>query len=243
MFNLEYFAADGAAAAAGVFIPVGDLPGVDAAELDAADTARSSKSILGIYRALFNHIASLTVQPLGFLLSATGLDSLNETYSTTFSFMGNHSDGSLTKIPLGSASGLTIDAVFPNASKVSAAGSTGGAGVLIPTSELLPYGSPDQADIALDADSRDWFGAAFFYLVDKSDLRSDTVASAIVSKSVGTISALFPPAEWTTGASALTAVGPEELTLRSFFTRTYSVTVQLVKNHDDQTFDVNHVTA
>ncbi|WP_460193648.1 hypothetical protein [Thermosynechococcus sp. FA-CM-4201] len=241
--NFEYFDAAGTAVAEGIYIPVSNLPGVTADELEPGDNDKESKITLAIYRALVNYIAPLTSQPLGLLMSASGLDTLTQTYSMTHTYMVNHSNGTVSQVPLGSGSGMTIVDVFPGAAKVAAAGAISGAGILIPTAELAPYGAPAQGDITLTADSRQYWQALSFYLAENVTLRSSTVASAIVNKNVGLNSSLFPPSEWTEGSSPLSSVPASQLSKRSFFTRTYEVTIELALDHNTQTFDVRHVIA
>lgn len=244
MLNFEYFDATGDTVAEGVFLPVSDLIGIEASDLAAADATKSSKVLLSIYQSIYQHLTTLTVQPLGLLMTEAGLDSLTETYSLTVTYVGNHSSDTKGMVPVGSGGTIiTIDDVFPNAAKLAAVASTGGAGVLIPTAELASYSGLVHADITVDADSRRWFSALSFYLAHRSDLRSDVVPSAVVSKTVGAASPFFPPTEWFSGTSPNTSIEEDDVVFHSFTTRTFENTIELVKDHDNKTFEVNHVVA
>lgn len=249
MINFEYFNANAATAEAGVFIPQSNLPGVSASELAAGVSDKQSKFILGFFRAIYNKFVTLNVQPLGLTFdqsspSAAGINLINESYSLTHTFLANHELNTVSQVPVGAGGTvIEIEDIFPGATKMAAAASTGGAGVLIPTSELTPYGSPAQADINVAADSRRWFAALSLYLSQNLALRTETTASAILATSAGTNVTFFPPESWTATTNPVSGVLAANLPKLSFFTRTFDFTIQLRYDHNSQTFDVNSVIA
>ncbi|MDS3861029.1 hypothetical protein RIF25_09430 [Thermosynechococcaceae cyanobacterium BACA0444] len=254
MLNLEYFDDAGTATEAGVFIPLAALPGITAEELDASAPAKESKAILSILTKVYTYIAALSSPVLGFAVSKTtpsgaALDVVNQSFNATVNYLVNHAANTVGPVPVpGSGSnaglgGLPITSVFPSAAKIAASGSVSGAGILIPTSELTPYGSPDQAAINAGADSRSWFSALMLYLTDQASARTASVASAIVSRSIGSATGTSFPASWIQATNPVSGVLLADVPKRSLITRTFSVTIQLLLDQATQEFDVRSVTA
>ncbi len=254
MLNIEYFDASGNATEAGIFIPVSNLPGIQASELATAASGKESKAILAIHNALYAYFSDLATLPLGVVVGKTapsgaGLDFVNVSFTSTFNYLVNHESGTVGPVPVPTTGtntglgGLELIDVFPAAAKVAASGSTGAAGILIPTSELIPYGSPSQASLAVNADSRSWFAALSLYMAVESTLRTTADASAVVTRSVGAgVGASFPTA-WTQPTNPVSGIAAADLPKRSLISRSFGLTIQLLLDQETQQFDVRSVTA
>lgn len=255
MLNLEYFDAVGAVVADGVFIPAGDLLGVEATELEAGDADKESKVALSLLNVLYETLSPPAFDSLGWAVSkgnptSAGTDLINQGYNLTVTYAADHGAGGLAQLPI-PTTGANLDVgkfgiidLFPNAAKLAAAANTTGAGVLIPTSELEGYGSPAQATIAIAVgeDNRDWVSALVHYLATMTTLRSGVDASAVTARSRGSATGITPPANWTDATNPVTGIAAADLPKFSFFSTAYAMTFQLLLDQTTQTFDVNNVT-
>jgi len=255
MLNLQYFdAGGGTTTAAGVFIPASDLPGVDAAELEAADTDKESKVALSLINALYSTLSPESFDSLGWAVSkgqpsSAGTDLINQSYSLTIGYAANHGSSTVGQLPpptIGANADVGkfgISDLFPNATKETTA-ATVGAGVLVPTSELANYGGPADPAIAIAAgeDNRDWLAALVNYLVLATTRRSADDASAVTNTTKGSATGLTPPSAWTDDTDPTTGLVAADLPKYSFFNVSYGITFQLLLDQLTQTFDVNNVT-
>lgn len=253
--DFEFFTADGVTVAAGVFLPVAALPGLLAAEL-AAGNARESKVVLALMNQMYEVLGSSSFAKLGFALTkgnptGVGPDLLTQSYGVTLSYIANHADNTLSQIPSASTGTnanlgeFAVDDVFTGAAKLAAGANTGGAGVLVVTSELQSYGGPAQADIGVVAgsDDREWFAALTAYTVMQSTVRSANDASAITARSRGQATGGQIPAAYYAATNPTAGLSADDLDRLSLFTVAFSVTVQLLIDQEAQTFDVNAVVA
>lgn len=256
MLNFEFFDAGGGnTVAAGVFIPVSDLPGIEAAELEAADPDKQSKVALSLITQMYAILSPPAFDSLGWAVSkgqpsSAGQDLVNQSYNLTISYAANHGSSTVGQLPPATI-GANADVgkfgiidLFPNATKEAAAAAVS-AGVLIPTSELANYGGPADPAISIAAgeDNRDWLAALSNYIVLASTKRTVDDASAITSASKGSATGITPPAVWTDDTDPTTGLIAADLPKYSFFNVSYSITFQLLLDQLSQTFDVNHATA
>lgn len=255
MLNFEYFDADGAAVAAGVFIPVANLPGLVADELAAGDTDKASKAILALINTIYEVVSPGGFNKLGFALTkanptGTGNNLISQNYGVSIQYQVDHSDNSLSQIPVPTAGTnqdigkFAIADVFPTAAKVAAAGSTGAAGILIPSADLEAYGAPAHASVnpVTGQDNRDWFAALFNHLAIDAPLRDAETASALTARTRGAAATLALPPAYTQATNPTSGIPTADLGHLSFFSQSYSFTIQLLLNQETQTFDVNHAT-
>jgi hypothetical protein len=250
----EYFDADGAAVAAGVFLPVGDLPGLEAAELAAAAADKESKAVLAVINQIYETLSPGAFDKLGWAVSKgnpapAGVDTINQSYSFTSTYVVNLGANTVGQIPV-PAAGDNADVgkfglvdIFPGASKVAAAGNTGGAGLLIVGAEVEAFGAT-YAGLTIGAgeDNRNWIAAFLNYLAVNATLRTASVASAVTAASRGTPASTTPAPALTAASNPTSGLSADDLPLLVLFTITYGLTVQLLLNQSTQSFDVRHVT-
>jgi hypothetical protein len=250
--GLEQFAASGSAVAAGLYIPVADLPGVTASELDGTPTG-AEKAMFAILNAVYNTLSPSNFDKLGFSVAKpnpTGVapDTINQNYTLTNQMMVDLSTLSVDQVPVpvaGANSGvgdIPLTAVFAGAASVAAAGAVAGAGIVIPNTEVSAYAG-SAAATALAGDGRQYLASLMAYLVGKSNVRDASIASAVISKSRSAATGFTPPANWTQAVDPITGIASADLPTLAFFSITYSVTIQMVLNQATQTFDVNVVTS
>lgn len=258
--NFEYFPAVGNTVSAGTFIPDDNLVGIQVAELDPALPSTESKIFFALLNQIYNVIVDLSSPtgdgaPLGMTMSkanpvGAGADLINQNFAVSMSFLANQQAKTLDVIPLattGSNTGLgklNIQDVFGGASvKLNAGVATPGAGILIPSASIAAFGGVTHAELVVSAvaDNRNWFSGLFSYMASNASRRSATIASAIILLNRGASSILTPPATFTDATNPLTGVLAADLPLRTFYTLSYAMTVQLLLNQNLQSFDVNHV--
>lgn len=240
-------------AAAGVFIPISDLPGINAGEFAAAesDTKKQSKAMLATYLAIADGLPDNT---LG--LTATrgstgaGLDLTNNTFTMVPTLYIDHETGMFDVLPIPTAGnnlgvgGLAITDIFANAVKIAADGAISGEGFLIPTSDLGRYGAPNHGNLDPAADSRLWFLGLFQWVGVTSDLpvRGGSTESAIVGKSRAGTSAVTLPGAATATDNPTTDLVASDLSKISVVSHNCTLSVQTRTDQLNQTLDVNVTT-
>jgi hypothetical protein len=255
--NFEYFSADGNTIDEGVFLPVASLWNVQATELASNAADRESRVMFGILERLCNPSSSfVTLQnKLGVSSSYTtptgaGTNLLNQTYTLTAQYFANLANNSIQPIPVptsGNNSGqgvVKIVDAFAGATKLAAAVATGGAGVLVPSAELIPYGAPSHASINVNQDSRSWLSALFLYLAHKATVRSANTASAVIAVNpVLTVTGVLPTGALVAASNPTSGIDPTKQVTNVLITRSVSVTLQLLINTQSETIQPNHVVA
>jgi len=255
--NFEYFSAAGDTTAAGVFLPVASLWNVQATELASNAADRESRVMFGILEKLCNpNSPFVTLQnKLGISSTYTtptgaGTNLLNQTYTLTTQYFANLANNSIQPIPVptsGNNSGqgvVKIVDAFAGATKLAAAADTGGAGVLVPSTELIPYGAPSHANIDVNQDSRAWLSALFLYLAHKATVRSANTASAVVAVNpVLTVTGALPAGALVAPNNPTSGIDPTKQVTNVLITRSVSITLQLLVNTQSETIQPNHVVA
>jgi len=255
--NFEYFSADGNTTAAGVFLPVASLWNVQATELASTAADRESRVMFGLLEKLCNPnspfvtlanklgVSSAYTTPTG-----AGTNLLNQTYTLTAQYFANLANNSIQPIPVptsGNNSGqgvVKIVDAFAGATKLGATTATGGAGILVPSSELASYGGPAHASIDVNQDGRAWLSALFLYLADKATVRSATVASAVTAVNpVLTVTGVLPAGALVAASNPTSGIDPTKQVTNVLITRSVSVTLQLLVNTQNETIQPNHVVA
>lgn len=258
--GFEFFDAAGNPVADGVFIPVAALPGVSAAELAAGEPAatKEAKVLLAMLNQFFNVLSPAAFNKLGFAVTKSApagiiADVFNQTFSATWQKLVNLDDNTVSMIPepgTGANTGLgsfSILDVFPGSAKVAAGavGGATGAGVVIQTVSLTPYGSLTHAALAIAAgsDNRDWFSALLDHLALDAVIRTASIASAVTAATASAVGAIAIPAAFTATPDPTSGILAADLPKRGIITRTLTYTVQLLVNQTTQAFDVRVVTA
>jgi hypothetical protein len=257
--NLEFFDASGTAVAAGVFIPISDLPGVLSTELASGEAANKKKIrfLYGACKAIRNSVTASSwllnqTANSGNILGSTftttevngGVGLKNITFTSTTTFISNKGDSTLSLIPLNLTSdgALLVTDIFPNAVKVAAAGAVAEAGVLIPSADLVGFGGIAHNSLTLaTSDGRKWLSSLMSYLFENLVLQTASVASALLTKS-RTLGQLDIPTSATQATSPTTGLSSSSLNLYTAITDSLAFTIQIIINNDD-TVDVNHVVS
>lgn len=252
---LEFFegsVSDPSEASQGVFIPVGDLPGVEDAEFAESEPqeVKEAKAILGILIAIQSKLPS---DALGLTITRTttsgGLDLTNHAFTLTSQLYADHEDKSVSTLPLPTTGdnagegGVPLDVLFPNSEKIEADGAISGEGVLIPTDDLERHGAPSHTDITLSDDSRLWVQGLAEWLSATSTVRSTSQESAITARSRGNTQAVTLQAAATDSSNPTTGLSSDDLNKISVFSHNYGVTIQTKMDQETQKFDVNVVTS
>lgn len=238
-WNLAYFPAAVAAGSgngvpAGIFIPQADLPGITtAAELGNPNQER--KVAYSICNRVHDALAGIPTK-LGISnsrsMSTGALDRINQSFLLTVLFVANHVDNTLSVLPLpGSNAGrVSLSALFPAAAIVGAEGAVPGPGVVVPSVLITENGGSVPGAVANDA--RSWLNALY-----QSMVLGLEPSEAVISPSRSSATGSTPAADFT-GAGATTGLDADDLSRLSFFSLTYSVTLQISLNQSTQTFDL-----
>lgn len=242
---------------AGVFIPRADLPGVAAGEFANAQSTASkqSKAVFALLNQMYAVVSPTNFSKLGIAVTkgqpaGAGEDILNIAYTATIQWMANSESKAISMLPVpttGTESGkgdFALTDIFANAVKVAADDAITGEGLVIPTADLVPYGSASHGslNIATGQDNRDWVAGLYGY-ISQLGIRTALSASAITAASRGTTTGVTLPAAATDTTNPTTGILAADLAKRSVFSHQYSITVQLLLNQVTQQFDVNVVTA
>ena len=171
----------------GVFIPISDLAGVTAGELNpATPEATEGKITYGFLNSLFTALGIKV--PLGFSATKTGSDSgtpniYRESVKFKNEWILDLSSASIDPIPLNTAGDgkLTLADVFPSCQLKTTGQACSGEGLLFPHILSTEFGG--QIPGTLTSDARAWFQGAISAFCNLLILRSGTIPSAIRQKS------------------------------------------------------------
>ena len=239
VWNIAYFPAAVAAGAgngvpAGVFIPQADLPGITlASELGNANKERKvAYSIANRVHDALQGIANKLGLSNSRSMSTGAIDRINQNFLLTVQFVADHAANTLSVLPLpGSTAGeVALSALFGGAALVGAEAAVPGPGVIIPSALIATNGGMVPADPGDDC--RSWLNAVY-----QSMVLSLEPSDAVISPSRSSATGQTPGADFT-GPSAITGLDADDLPRLSFFSVTYSVTLQISLNQATQTFDL-----
>ena len=255
---LEYFDAAGTATADGVFIPIANLPGLDAVELAAAEPieTKESKVLLALLNQIYDTISPTAFSALGLTMSKStptgggAADLVNLSFGSTWQKLVNLDTDTVSAIPVPTAGAnvglgdFGVADIFAGAAKVDAAEAVAGAGVVINTSGLTPYSSLSHADLTVAAgeDNRGWFMALVDHMATDTNVRSAAIATGITAATRGNVGAQVIPADFTAATDPTTGISSTDLPKLGLITRTLSWTIQVALNQATQLFEVNAVT-
>lgn len=240
-WNIAYFPAPVAAGANngvfyGVFVPRDTaLPGITTTT-ELTDANRERKIAYALATQLYEQLNALP-NKLGLAVARptpTGVadNRINQSFSLTFQLMVNHVDNTVGIIPLpgNQIGGVTLEQLFPGSAVVQQDGAIPEPGIVIPFSVINAVGGGSLDSVVEDA--RHWVNALYYSMV--LYLEPNT---AVVNASRGAAVGFVPPANYI-GANAITGLVEADLPLRSFFSITYSLMLQLQLNQTAQTFDL-----
>lgn len=257
---LAYFDAPGTATDAGVFIPRDNIAGLTTnAELAPSEPeiAKQCKFLAGFLASLQSTIALNRTNPnslstaLGFTITKSnplgvGQGIFNQTFTASIAQVVDHSTRTIYAIPVptsGSNSGrgvLKITDVFPDAvGVVTTGGAITKAGILIPNTEVDPYGAVGN-NPGNDAQSRQWFAAMLRYLFDEIPARVATPAipSALITKTLDVVSPVALPADALASTNPSTGLDSTKVSVNDVYFRQLSFNIQYLLNETTQTFEV-----
>lgn len=190
---LSFFETSSVVGADGLFIPISDLPGIEASELAAAEPSGKKHSKF-LFSLLDKLASNYNATHLGLSIikgkpSVSG-NNVNQSYTITTQSLINFVDNSINVIPVPSAGDNTGIGDFglvdylPGVTEVISTDSAG-PGVLIPYTELQNYGLHNPP--VLGTDDRKVLFSLIAYIVDSPAFavrnNSPVVQSAIITKS------------------------------------------------------------
>ena len=254
MLNLEFSDADFNPTVNALFIPVADLPGVNAAELAAGESTanKEAKAILGLWNQLFNIASPVAFGRLGLTVTkgtpagGGSADLVNLTFSSTAQRLVNLANNSVAVVPVptaGANSGVgdfALTDIFPGATKVAAA-ATGGAGVAIPWTLIEAFGGAAYAgaDIAAGNDNRMELFALLESISSEATTRTADAESAIITRTLSAPASATIPANFSQATDPIAGIVQADLPKLGLLSRTTALTVQVALNQTTQAFEVN----
>lgn len=239
-------------ARAGIFIPVSDLPGVEAAELDEANADAKDKGVMAFVYRVWEFLNQPAASPLGMSLArgnllAQGQDLVRQQFTFTTTIANKLDSGTVGLLPVPSTGAnagvgrVALNAIFPNMIDGSAGLNDVPAGIVIATpgnfADTLTPGA------SVSTQSRPWLTSFFMALGTESQIRSGTEASGIVTRSLSNAVGQAPLAAWTQANDPTTGLVAADLPKYKFYNLTVASTFEKKLNFTAQTFDLNRVTA
>jgi hypothetical protein len=252
----------------GLYIPVSDLPGMDAIELGVAESAnrKQGKTVFCLVQAIYEYL-SVNTSTLSLVSSIGNPTIVNSTtitlnYSLIVDYLTNVSLGqiSMVKPPTsGVYSGIgscSLRNIFPNCIKVSSTANTAdasgmgalGAGVLISTEDLGVYGffndvlDSDITTLNLSGDNRYAIASIMQCICDGNiDIRSSSTASGITITLISAATQVTIPTTYYSNTNPLTNILAVNLDHLSLTRRSYSITFEL--NLQPSLLEINSVTS
>lgn len=251
----------------GLYIPIANLPGMDAAELATTESAnrKEGKTIYSLIQKIYNYLSgntstlSLTASIGNPTIISSSLITLS--YSLTADYLTNVSTGKISMVPIptfGVYTGIgevSLRNIFPNCFVVDSTDNTAdasgigaaGAGVLISTDDLAVYGffndveDSDITTINLTSDNRYAIASIYQCVCDGNiNIRSSSTASGVTSISVSTATAVTIPATYYSNTNPLSGISSANLDHLSLTRRSYSITFELLLN--PEVLEINNVT-
>ncbi len=248
---IEYYDGNAVAQGLGVYIPVADLPGVNAAELANVYPAavKEGKVILALLNRISRIVSPDSFDKLGFAITkeapdGVDVDIFNQVFAITYQWVVGVAARTVDVVPvpnLGTNTGkgdFWIIDVFPGSFKVGP-GSDVAAGIVINDSGLTQYvNSALITDLDIDGDGRAWFAALAEHLTFDSIKRGVNNSSAVVSALASNYSASAITPDMIDATDPTTGIPPADAKKYALINRTDTVTVQLALNQDTQVFEV-----
>lgn len=253
---ISYLAAGANTTADSLVIPVSNLSGFNTFDkFDGEnDNLAFSRFLQGFLEKTLKTFTDNEVFTLGFTitkdlddLAATSQDVILSVWNITFQRLIRFSQ-SVIALPVptgGSSAGVgdfALAEIFPDVEKVASGSPVTANSVVIPVSDLTPYGSPTFANIniAVGQDNRDLWNSVIVWAIDTASLRSLTVESAITAKSINSPTIPTLAAALTQETNPTSGINSEDLFGKSFVSsQQFSISIQLKLNFDSNTHDVN----
>lgn len=252
----------------GIYIPIADLPGMDAAELatSVSENEKQGKTIYSITLAVNNYLSANT-NTLGESMTVAnpivvGTDLLKQSYSLVVDYLVDVSQGLVQMIPTPTSGvylgigDFSLTDVFPTIFTVPSTDNTAdasgigaaGAGVLISTDDLDTYGffndvlGSDITTINITADNRYALASIFQSICDGNvAVRTTSIASGITAISISDASTQAIPTTYTQATNPLSGISDDDRDHVSFSRRTYTITFEL--STVPANFEINNTTS
>jgi hypothetical protein len=250
----EVFTEAGTAAAAGVFLPLADLPGLTALELATTGSQLEGHLAYALLNALYSTMAPMNTLGVVNLSKSnptgTGAGLFTEAIGFAFQRVVNLQTGSVGVVPLatiGTETGLgsvAIADIFPDAEIVAESGAVAGAGIVVPDSVVANYGAASKASI--EDDARDWIGGLLAALAGGLTVRSTTVASALTSRtalaSLRSTGVAIPPT-WYDATNPITGIAAADLNWIRVIQDAITIEYELAIDSETQSLSLSVRTA
>lgn len=252
----------------GLYIPVADLPGMDAVELATTESEnrKQGKVVFSLVQKIFGYLSVNTnILSLRMTIGNPSIVSsslITLSYSLIVDYLTNVSSGKNSMIPVPTAgvySGIgetSLRDIFPNCFKVVGTGNTAdasgigaaGAGVLISTSDLANYGFYNDVEdstlttLNITADNRYAIASFMQSICDGNvTIRSNSTASGITSVSVTPASIVTIPVTYYANTNPVTNISSANLDHQSITRRSYSISFEL--NLEPSVLEINSTTS
>ena len=251
----------------GIYIPVSNLPGMDAVELASSesDNRKQGKTVFSLVQKIHQYL-SINTSVLS-LRSTIGNPTIVSSSLITLShslivdYLTDVSSGKNQMIPAptsGVYSGIgevSLSDIYPNCFVVESTNNTAdasgigaaGAGVLISTSDLSAYGffndvgGSDITTLNITADNRYAIASIMQCICDGNiNVRTSSTASGITNVIISSASIVVIPATYYSNTNPLTGIISGDLDHLSLTRRTYTVTFEL--NLEPSVLEINNVT-
>lgn len=254
---LQFFDAAGATVTeTGLFIPVGALPGLTAAELASSvpEATKVARFLFSFGKKLYSALSPASLPKLGYTVGRADTSNAIDTISRTFSYSITYVINIFTKIieplplPLvGSNLGLggfQYEDISSGMMTRLTSGNIPSAGVFIPTSDLTSSWIYEDTPIdVFQDDARQFVAALFAYVSSQVPTRTATVASAVTAKNRSNPTLGTLPANAVATTNPTTRLDPAQINNIVLVNYSWSYTVQTVDNQTNETFDVNVIAA
>lgn len=251
----------------GIYIPIGNLPGMESTELGIAESEnrKQGKVVYSIVQAIHQYL-SVNTSTLS-LISRIGNPTIVSStiitlnYVLTADYLVDVSSGKTKMIPVptgGVYSGIgevSLRDIFPGCFKVTSldnsADASGigaaGAGVLISTDDLSQYGFFNDVEgsnistLNITGDNRYAIASIMQCICDGNiNVRSTSTASGITAVSITPATSVVIPLTYYNNSNPLTGILNADLDHLSITRRAYSITFEL--NLEPSELEINSVT-
>lgn len=247
--NFQFIESSAQASEDGLFIPCTNLIGINNGEFNNLESIETKENKL-IYSLCNIFSNGITENTLGLKATAGSITGQTNNLSSknfvfTLWYFVNHETKTVSMLPLPTIGSqintgkLSITDVFPNAFLVLAETLIEEEGVLIPSNLIQIMGGDSHQAINITEDCRNWLSAFIRYFISYSNVRSASIASAIITKSIRATEGLVLPTTALDPVNPSTGLDSNKLLQIDLFQRVLSISIQRIENEITQTYDIN----
>ncbi len=249
MINFETVTSGANPTADSLLIPFGDLYGLDgASELGNSSEEDDAKISASFNLTMADKVSALT-NPLGISIAkpnptGAGTDIIRQNVALTWNYVIDFDNQEAKVYPVigGSSKEVAFTDVFPNAEVLTTTGSASADSLALPIADLTARNSNitvANKQGSLGDDQREMLEAMTRLVFTSADVRSASQTSAVQAKTRSNVQGSGVPNNFFTD----TTFAEADQSKLGWFTTNYSMTHEYKLNQNDQTYDVNVVTA